>query len=153
MYESGGASAPSEPSGEGGSEIGPTSGAPPRPASVPRAEARPPGYPPTMGHWVVAFLVQLAVSALVLMLAVAWVTPKNPRKTAGRAALVSLVLSAASTLTLARFAWFLLFPLLLYALVWVVVVTVAYKVTVARAALFALALSFISWAVAFGIPT
>jgi fucose 4-O-acetylase-like acetyltransferase len=106
-----------------------------------------------MGHWVVAFLVQLAVSALVLMLAVAWVTPKNPRKTAGRAALVSLVLSAASTLTLARFAWFLLFPLLLYALVWVVVVTVAYKVTVARAALFALALSFISWAVAFGIPT
>ena len=107
-----------------------------------------------MAHWLVAFLVQLAVSALVLMLAVGWVTPKNPRNTAGRAVLVSLVLGAAWTLTLARFAWFLLIPLALYVLVWMVVITAAYRVTVLRALLLALALSFISWLVVlvFGIP-
>jgi len=106
-----------------------------------------------MLHWLGAFLVQLAVSAAVLMLAVAWVTPRNPRNTFGRAALVSFVLSAAWTLTLARFAWFLLLPLALYALVWMLVITAAYKVSVARALLLALALSFISWLVAltFGI--
>ncbi|HVP68600.1 MAG TPA: hypothetical protein VMT17_15210 [Anaeromyxobacteraceae bacterium] len=106
-----------------------------------------------MLHWVAAFLVQLLVSSAVLMISVAWVTPKNPRNTLGRAALVSLVLSAAWTLSLARFAWFLLIPLLLYALVWMVVITGAYKVSVARALLLALALSFVSWLVAlvFGI--
>lgn len=107
-----------------------------------------------MAHWIQAFLVEIAVSSLVLMLAVAWVTPKNPRNTVARAVFVSLFLSAAWTLTLARFAWFLLLPLLLYALVWVVVITAAYKVTVARSILLALALSFLSWlvAIAFGIP-
>ncbi len=107
-----------------------------------------------MSHWLVAFLVQLAVSSLVLMLAVAWVTPKNPKNTFGRAAGVSLVLGAAWTLTLARFAWFLLLPLVLYALVWMVVITVAYGVSWSRALLLALALSFLSWLVilVFGIP-
>ncbi|HTP50584.1 MAG TPA: hypothetical protein VMK42_07800 [Anaeromyxobacteraceae bacterium] len=107
-----------------------------------------------MSQWLVPFLVELALSALVLMLAVAWVTPKNPRNTVGRAVLVSLVLSAAWTLTLARFGWFLLVPLLLYAFVWMVVITTAYKVTVPRALLLAIALSFLSWLVllVFGIP-
>jgi len=107
-----------------------------------------------MPHWLGAFLVELALSSLVLMLAVAWVTPKNPRNTFSRSLLVSLVLCAAWNLTLARFAWFLLFPLLLYALVWVVVVTAAYRVTVARSILLALALSFLAWIVhlAFGMP-
>jgi len=107
-----------------------------------------------MPRWVLPFLVHLAASSAVLMLAVAWVTPKNPRNTLGRAAVVSLLLSAALTLTLARFAWFLLFPLLLYALVWVVVVTIAYRVTVPRAILLALALSFLAWIVTLvlGIP-
>lgn len=109
---------------------------------------------PAMSHWLVPFLVELALSALVLMLAVAWVTPKNPRNTVGRAVLVSLVLSAAWTLTLSRFAWFLLVPLLLYAFVWMVVITTAYRVTVPRALLLAIALSFLSWLVllVFGIP-
>jgi len=82
-----------------------------------------------MAHWLEAFLVQLAVSTLVLMLAVAWVTPKNPRNTFARGATVSLVLGAAWTLTLARFAWFLLVPLALYALVWMAVITLAYRVS------------------------
>ncbi len=95
-----------------------------------------------------AFLVRLVVSAVVLMLAVGWVSPRNPQNTFGRAALVSFVLSIAWYVTLARFAWFLLAPWLLYALVWLVVVTLAYGIGLLRALLVALALSFLSWVVA-----
>jgi len=103
--------------------------------------------------WLLALLVQLVVSAGVLMLALGWVTPGNPRNTFGRAVLVSLLLNAAWTLTLARFAWFLLIPLLLYWLVWLLVITIAYKVTAGRALLLGLALAFVSWLVTllFGI--
>lgn len=94
-----------------------------------------------------AFLVRLAVSAVVLMLAVGWVSPGNGRNTFGRAALVSFVLSLAWYVTLARFAWFLLLPWLLYVAVWLVVVTLAYGLSSLRALLLALALAFLSFLV------
>ncbi len=100
-----------------------------------------------------AFLVRLVLSAAVLMLSVAWVSPRNPANTFGRALLVSFLLSFAWYITLARFFWFLLLPWLLYALIWLVVVAWAYGVGFFRALLLALALSFLSWVVAlvFGI--
>ncbi len=102
-----------------------------------------------------AFLVRLALSAAVLMLAVAWVTPRNPANTFGRAALVSFLLSLAWYVTLAKFAWFLILPWLLYVTVWFLVVMFAYGVGLLRALLLAVALSFLSWliAVLFGLRT
>ena len=102
--------------------------------------------PPVFAH-VGAFLVRLAVSAVVLMLAVGWVSPGNRWNTFGRAALVSFVLSLAWYVTLARFAWFLLLPWLLYVAVWLVVVTLAYRLSSLRALLLALALAFLSFLV------
>lgn len=104
-------------------------------------------YAPAMLAHVGAFLVRLAISAVVLMLAVGWVSPRNPANTFGRAALVSFVLSLAWYITLAKFAWFLILPWLLYVLVWLVVVTLSYGVGVLRALLIALALSFLSFLV------
>jgi putative membrane protein len=94
-----------------------------------------------------AFLVRLAVSAVVLMLAVGWVTPRNPANTFGRALLVSFFLSLAWYLTLAKFFWFLLLPLLIYVIIWLVVVTFAYGVGLLRAFLLSLTLTFLSWLV------
>jgi putative membrane protein len=99
--------------------------------------------PPVFAH-VGAFLVRLAVSAVVLMLAVGWVSPGNRRNTFGRAALVSFVLSLAWYVTLAKVAWFLLLPWLLYLVVWLVVVTAAYGVSFLQALLLALALAVLS---------
>ncbi len=103
---------------------------------------------------IVAFLVRLVLSAAVVWLSVAWVTPGNPRNTFGRALLVSIVLSIAYYLTLAKFFWFLLFPWLLYALVWLAVVMGSYGIGFFRALLLALALTFLSWLVeaVIGIP-
>jgi putative membrane protein len=95
-----------------------------------------------------AFLVRLAVSAIVLMLGVAWVTrPGNPLNTPGRAALVSLFLAFASYVTLARFLWFLLVPWLLYALIWLATIMMAYRIFFSSALLLALALTFLSFLV------
>ena len=94
-----------------------------------------------------AFLLRLALSAAVLMLAVAWVTPGNPNNTFGRAVVVSLFLSAAWYLTLARFLWFLLVPWLLYVAIWLVTVMAAYDVGFLRALLLAIALAFLSFLV------
>jgi putative membrane protein len=94
-----------------------------------------------------AFLVRLALSAVVLMLSVAWVTPGNSRNTVSRALFVALFLSAAWYLTLARFLWFLLVPWLLYVGIWLVTVMAAYEVGFAGALLLALALSFLSFLV------
>jgi putative membrane protein len=94
-----------------------------------------------------AFLVRLVLSAAVLMLAVGWVSPRNPANTFGRALLVSFVLSLAWYVTLARFLWFLLFPWLLYVIVWLLVITISYDVGVLRALLVALALAFLSFLV------
>ena len=94
-----------------------------------------------------AFLVRLALSAVVLMLAVGWVTPGNPNNTFGRAVVVSLFLSAAWYLTLARFLWFLLVPWLLYVAIWLVTVMLAYDIGFLRALLLAIALAFLSFLV------
>lgn len=104
-------------------------------------------YPPAVFAHVGAFLVRLAISAVVLMLSVGWVSPRNPANTFGRAALVSFVLSLAWYVTLARFAWFLVLPWLLYVLVWLAVITLSYGVGVLRALLVALALAFLSYLV------
>ena len=94
-----------------------------------------------------AFLVRLLVSAVVLMAAVAWVSPGNPANTVERAVLVSLLLSAASYLTLARFLWFLLLPWLLYVAVWLVTVMGAYDLGFFQALLLAIAEAILSFLV------
>lgn len=96
-----------------------------------------------------SFLVRLAVSSVVLMLSVGWVTPRNPLNTFGRAVLVSFLLSLAWYVTLAKFLWFFLVPLLAYMLVWLVTVMVAYGLGPGTALLLAVALSFLSWLVGF----
>ncbi len=102
-----------------------------------------------------AFLVRLVFSAGVLWLAVAWVSPGNPANGFGRAVFVSLVLSIAYYVTLAKFLWFLLLPWLLYAAIWLFVVVSAYELDFWRALLVALALTVLSWIVSllFGIRT
>jgi putative membrane protein len=94
-----------------------------------------------------AFLVRLVASAAVLWLAVGWVSPGNPANTFGRAVVVSIVLSIAYYVTLARFLWFLLFPWLLYVLVWLGVIQASYGIGLLRALLLAIALSVLSWVV------
>jgi putative membrane protein len=102
-----------------------------------------------------AFLVRLAASAAVLWLAVAWVSPGNPANTVGRAVLVSVVLSVAYYVTLAKFLWFLVIPWLIYAAIWVAVVKGTYGLGLGRALLVALALTLLSWVVTalFGVRT
>jgi putative membrane protein len=107
-----------------------------------------------MAH-VLAFLVRLVASAAVLWLAVAWVSPGNPANTFGRAVVVSIVLSIAYYITLARFLWFLVLPWLLYVVIWLAVVMGNYGIGFWRALLLALALAFLSWLVSalFGVRT
>ncbi len=102
---------------------------------------------------VAAFLVRLAVSVAVLMLAVAWVSPGNPYNTVGRAVIVSVALALASYLTLARLLWFLLLPWLLYAGIWLVTIMGAYDLGFLSALLLAVALTLLSFlvAVVFGL--
>jgi putative membrane protein len=104
---------------------------------------------------VLAFFVRLVVSAGVLWLAVAWVSPGNPDNTFGRAVVVSIVLSIAYYITLARFLWFLVLPWLLYVVIWLAVVMGSYGVGFGHALLLALAQAFLSWIVAaiFGVRT
>src|SRR5512144_1422649 len=108
-----------------------------------------------MSSHLVAFVVRLVLSAGALWLAVAWVSPGNPANTFGRAVLVSVVLSIAYYLTLAKFLWVLVLPWLLYVAIWLVVVMGSYGLGFLRALLLALALAFLSWLVSelFGIRT
>jgi putative membrane protein len=94
-----------------------------------------------------AFLLRLAVSAAVLMLAVGWVSPGNPRNTFWRAVVLSAFLSLAWFVTLARFLWFLLVPWLLYAAIWLGTVMASYGLGFLRSLLLALALTFLSFLV------
>ena len=107
-----------------------------------------------MAH-LLAFVVRLVASAAVLWLAVAWVSPGNPANTFGRAVVVSIVLSVAYYITLARFLWFLVLPWLLYVVIWLGVVMWNYGIGFWRALLVALALAFLSWLVStvFGVRT
>jgi putative membrane protein len=109
----------------------------------------------TNPHHVLAFVIRLVVSALVLWMAVGWVSPGNPWNTFGRAVIVSLVLSAAYYLTLARFLWFLLVPWLLYVAIWLLVISMNYGLGLLRSLLLALALTFLSWvaSVVLGVRT
>jgi putative membrane protein len=91
-----------------------------------------------------AFVVRLAVSAVVLMLSVGWVSPGNRYNTVGRAALVSILLAIASYLTLARFLWFLFLPWLLYAFIWLATIMGAYGIGFFSALLLAIALTILS---------
>jgi putative membrane protein len=102
-----------------------------------------------------AFLVRLVVSAAVLWAAVGWVSPGNPANTFGRAVLVSIVLSIAYYLTLAKFLWVLVLPWLLYVGIWLTVVMGSYGLGFLRALLLALVLAFLGWLVSeiFGIRT
>jgi len=104
---------------------------------------------------VLALVVRLVVSAAVLWFAVGWVSPGNPLNTFGRAVLISIVLSVAWYVTLARFLWFLVFPWLLYVAIWLAVVMGAYGLGFGHALLVAVVLGFLSWAVSalFGIRT
>ncbi len=108
-----------------------------------------------MAAHLVAFLLRLVLSAVVLWLAVAWVSPRNPANTFGRAVTVSVFLSVAYYLTLAKFLWFLLLPWLLYVAVWLVVVMWSYRLGFTRALLLAIALAVLSWIVTAvsGVPT
>jgi putative membrane protein len=107
-----------------------------------------------MAH-LLAFVVRLVVSAAVLWLSVAWVSPGNSANTFGRAVVVSVLLSIAYYITLARFLWFLLVPWLLYVAIWLAVVEGNYGLGFWRALLVAIALAFLSWVVSalFGIRT
>ena len=95
----------------------------------------------------VAFVVRLVLSAGVLWLAIAWVSPGNPANTFGRAVAVSIVLSIAYYLTLAKFLWFLLLPWLLYAAIWLGVIMSSYGIGFWRALLVAIVETILSWLV------
>ncbi|HUL59044.1 MAG TPA: hypothetical protein VLU43_07215 [Anaeromyxobacteraceae bacterium] len=94
-----------------------------------------------------AFVVRLVLSAGVLWLSVGWVAHGNPQNTFARAVVVSVVLSVAYYLTLAKFLWFLFLPWLLYAAIWVAVVMSSYGLGFLQALLLALVLTFLSWVV------
>lgn len=104
---------------------------------------------------VLAFVVRLVASAAVLWFAVGWVSPGNPFNSFGHAVVVSVVLSIAYYVTLARFLWFLVLPWLLYVAIWLTVVMGTYGLGFWHALLVALALAFLSWVVSslFGIRT
>lgn len=108
-----------------------------------------------MAQHLLAFVVRLVASSGVLWLAVAWVSPGNPVNTFGRAVAVSIVLSIAYYVTLARFLWFLVLPWLLYVGIWLAVVMGSYGIGFWRALFVALALAVLSWVVSalFGIRT
>lgn len=99
------------------------------------------------GSHLLAFLVRLVVSAAVLWAAVGWVSPGNPANTFWTAVFVSIVLSVAYYVTLAKFLWVLILPWLLYVAIWLAVVMGTYGLGFLRALLLALALTFLSWLV------
>lgn len=98
-----------------------------------------------LGAHLVAFFVRLVVSALVLWLGVAWVSPKNPQNTFGRAVVISLFLSIAYLLTGAPWLWLLVVPWLIYVAIWLGTIMGSYRLSFPRALLLALVLVFLSW--------
>jgi putative membrane protein len=102
-----------------------------------------------------AFIVRWVLSAGVLWFGVGLVSPGNPANTFTHALLISVVLSIAYYLTLARFLWFLLLPWLLYALVWLATVMTTYGLGLVQAGVLALGLVFLGWLVEwlFGVKT
>src|SRR5690242_8222205 len=103
--------------------------------------------PASPANHLLAFVVRLVVSAGVLWAAVGWVSPGNPANTFATAVVVSVVLSVAYYVTLAKFLWVLVLPWLLYVAIWLAVVMGTYGLGFLRALLLALALTFLSWLV------
>jgi putative membrane protein len=112
-------------------------------------------HPASGGSHLLAFLVRLVLSAGVLWASVGWVSPGNPENTFGRAVVVSIILSIAYYLTLAKFLWILVLPWLLYVAIWLSVVMGTYGLGFLQALLLALVLTFLSWLVSelFGVRT
>jgi putative membrane protein len=102
-----------------------------------------------------AFAARLVLSAGALWLAVAFTAPSNPANTFGRAVFLSVLLSVAWYVTLAKFLWFLIVPWLLYVGFWLAAVMGNYGLGFVDALLVALALAALSWVVeaAFGVKT
>jgi putative membrane protein len=94
-----------------------------------------------------AFLLRLVLSALVLAVAVGLVSPANPENTIGRALVISVVLSIAWYITLAKFLWFLLLPWLLYVVVWLATIMGSYGIGFLSALVVALGMTLLSWLV------
>ena len=110
---------------------------------------------PPMTRGLLAFLVRLVLSATAVWGAVAFVAPDNPANTFGRAVVVSLILSVAFYVTLAKFLWFLLLPWLVYVFFWLGIVMSSYGLGFFQALLVAVAMAVLSWLVeaAFGVKT
>jgi len=94
-----------------------------------------------------AFIVRWVLSAGVLWFGVGLVSPGNLANSFANALLISVILSVAYYLTLAKFLWFLLLPWLLYALVWLGTVMGTYGLGFLQASVLALGLVFLSWLV------
>jgi putative membrane protein len=93
---------------------------------------------------IAAFLLRLVLSAAILMAAVGLASPGNPNNTLGQAAVISVVLSIAWYVTLAKFLWFLLVPWLLYVLFWLGTIMGTYGLGFFRALLVAVGLAILS---------
>jgi putative membrane protein len=108
-----------------------------------------------MARGLLAFLLRLVLSAAVLMAAVGLASPGNPNNTLVQAAVVSIVLSVAWYVTLAKFLWFLLAPWLLYVLFWLGTIMGTYGLGFLQALLVALGLALLSALVeaALGVKT
>lgn len=108
-----------------------------------------------MARAFLSFLVRLVLSAAAVYGAVAFVSPDNPSNTFLRAMGVSLILSIAYYVTLAKFLWFLLLPWLIYVFFWLGTVMGNYGLGFFQALLVAVAMALLSWLVeaAFGVKT
>jgi len=98
-----------------------------------------------MARQILAFVLRLALSAAVLWGAVRLVSPGNPANTFQMAAGVSVVLSVAYYVTLAKFLWFLLLPWVLYVAIWLGVVMTTYGLGFWQALLVSVVMAVLSW--------
>jgi putative membrane protein len=98
-----------------------------------------------MARQILAFVLRLVLSAAVLWGAVRVVSPGNPANTFQMAAIVSVVLSVAYYLTLAKFLWFLLLPWVLYVAIWLGVVMTTYGLGFWQALLVSIVMAVLSW--------
>lgn len=102
-----------------------------------------------------SFLLRLFLSAAVLVGAVGLASPGNPNNTLGQALVLSVVLSVAWYITLARFLWFLLLPWLLYVLFWIGAIKGTYGLGLLQCLVVALGMAILSALVewALGVKT
>ena len=82
-------------------------------------------------HSLGILLVRWVIHAVVVMGAVALVSPKNPRNTLSRALLVTLLV--ALIVTPFAFFWFLIVPGIIALVCWIIVFVVAYQINSGQA--------------------